>query len=77
MAENCLVVNVFMVLLVKHTHNDGQHQAEYGNDGINAESLPFKQAVEPQHGEYAEVFIEILHGNGAASPHQQVSTVLQ
>src|SRR3989338_9099499 len=75
--ESPLHITVVTVFLVQRGHDAGQQQAEYQNDEVDVQLQSFHHGIQPEHGEDAQVFVEVLHRDGAPRANQQVAAMLQ
>src|SRR5690242_2806300 len=63
--------------LADKRHDDGDEQTEENDDGINVHLEAHQYGIQSQHGQNAQVFVEILYGNGVSGSHEDVPPVLQ
>src|SRR5690606_21883010 len=62
-------------------HDDQHHRrherTEENDDRVDGQLQPQQQAIERQHEQDIELFIEILHSNGMAGRKQYMASVLE
>ncbi len=67
---------VVQVPLTNQRHDHRYKQAEQNDNGINMYLEAYQDCIYHQHGENAQVLVEILDRYGMACPHEDVPAVL-